>query len=184
MSDEFKWQRYFLKMAEHVASQSKDPSTKVGAVIINPKTKQVLSTGYNGFPQGVQDLPERYADRPVKYKLVAHAEMNAVVRAGRAGISVEGGHLFVVPTLMVPACCNECAKVVVQAGIEKIWYWQPEKIEDRWEELAQFTKILFEEGGVEHEGVPCVKLEDQLVINNVKTIVINEHAHGHENGHH
>jgi dCMP deaminase len=188
MSDEFKWQRHFLKMAELVAQQSKDPSTKVGAVIVHPETKHVLSTGFNGFPQGVKDLPERYAERALKYELVAHAEVNAIVRAGRRGISVEGGHLYVVPTLMVPSCCNNCAKYVVQAGITKLWYWEPVKVEDRWEQLAKFTRILFDEGGVEYQAVPREADIPQVLSNrqqeHLKTVVINEHAHGIENGHH
>ena len=67
-----RWILYFLKIARTIAEQSKDPSTKVGAVIVSPD-KQIISTGYNGFPVGVDDAPERYEDRPTKLKMVVHA---------------------------------------------------------------------------------------------------------------
>lgn len=182
-ASEYKWHVHFLKMAEHVALASKDPSTKVGSVIVHPETRHVLSTGYNGFPQGVKDTPERYNERAIKYELVAHAEVNAIVRAGRRGISVEGGHIYVIPTLMVPSCCNNCAKYVVQAGIKKLWYWEPLKVEDRWEQLAKFTRILFDEGGVEYEAVPR-ETNIPLVTSNrqqeaLNIVTLNEDVHGH-----
>ena len=83
------WDLRFLEMAKHVASWSKDPSTKVGAVIFDEQ-KRVVSLGYNGFPKGVDDDPKRYADRELKYRMVVHAEANAMIFAQRnlAGCSI------------------------------------------------------------------------------------------------
>ncbi len=65
------WNKRFLDLAEHVASWSKDPSTKVGAVVVDEK-KRVVSLGYNGFPRGVLDIDSRYNDRDTKHLFVAH----------------------------------------------------------------------------------------------------------------
>ena len=108
------WDEYFLDIAELVSTRSKDPSTKVGAVIVRDKT--ILSTGYNGFARGVNDnIPERY-DRPEKYLWTIHAEENAILNAGRIGIKTEGASLYVTP--MHP--CSNCALSIVQSGIKEV----------------------------------------------------------------
>lgn len=140
------WDKFFLGMAEYMASASKDPSTKVGAVIVDAHNN-VMGVGYNGFPRGVDDTSSRYNDREHKYPLVVHAELNAILSAGHRA---KGCTIYVVPTLMMPACCPECAKAVVQAGIVENVYWHNDKLEPRWEKMAMYTKILFEEGGVKY----------------------------------
>lgn len=105
------WNERFMCLAEHVAEWSKDPSTKVGAVIVNDK-KQVLAMGYNGFPRGVEDTPERYADRATKLNFVAHAERNAL---DNAFTSVEGATLY---STLYP--CSDCAKGIIQRGIKTV----------------------------------------------------------------
>ncbi|MGX9443904.1 deoxycytidylate deaminase [Nitrobacteraceae bacterium UC4446_H13] len=102
------WHLRFLDLARHVAAWSRDPSTQVGAVIVRPD-RTIASVGFNGFPRGVEDYPDRYADRPTKYQFVVHAEANAILNAHR---SVAGCALY--STLFT---CNECAKLIVQAGI-------------------------------------------------------------------
>jgi dCMP deaminase len=87
-----KWNERFLELAKHVASWSKDPSTQVGAIIVDPETRVVLGMGYNGFPRGVDDHPDRYANRELKYSLVVHAEANAILEAGK---TCNGATLFV-----------------------------------------------------------------------------------------
>lgn len=104
------WEEYFIRMAELVASRSKDPSTKVGCVVVS-YDNTVLSTGYNGLPRGVLDLPERM-ERPVKYLWTAHAEENAVAQAARNGISLDGATAYVTHS----PCCR-CARALIQAGI-------------------------------------------------------------------
>jgi len=106
-----KWDRRFLDLADHVSQWSKDPSTKVGAVIVDEK-KRVVSVGYNGFPRGVVDDEERYYDRATKLLFVAHAERNAL---DNAPLMVEGCTMYV-PLLP----CSECAKSIIQKGIARV----------------------------------------------------------------
>jgi dCMP deaminase len=106
-----KWDLRFLELADHIALWSKDPRTKVGAVIVDAK-KRVVSIGYNGFPRGVDDTPARYEDRPTKHLFVAHAERNAL---DNAPLMVDGCTIYV-PLLP----CNECAKSIIQKGITRV----------------------------------------------------------------
>jgi dCMP deaminase len=105
------WDIRFLELAKHVSSWSKDPRTKVGAVLVN-ETKQVMSVGYNGFPRGVFDLESRYADRPTKLMFVAHAERNAL---DNCFADTRGSTLYVT----LPPC-NECVKSIIQKGVKRI----------------------------------------------------------------
>ncbi len=74
------WDTFFIKMADHAATASKDPSTQVGCVLVDDK-RCVVGPGYNGFPRGVDDKPARLLDRSTKYLMVQHAEVNAVLNA-------------------------------------------------------------------------------------------------------
>lgn len=103
-----------MDMAVVVASRSKDPSTKVGCVIAS-EDKVVVSTGYNGIPSGVDDLPERM-ERPAKYLWTSHAEENAVAQAARVGARLRGGTAYVTH---MP--CARCARTLIQAGIVTVY---------------------------------------------------------------
>ncbi len=107
----YKWDCRFLELAKHVAQWSKDPSTQVGAVIVDD-LRRIVSVGYNGFPRGVVDSAERYEDRKQKYALVVHAEANAILSPQQ---SVRGCTLY---ATLHP--CEECAKLVVQAGLTRV----------------------------------------------------------------
>ena len=111
-----KWMNYFFKIAQVVSEQSKDPSTKVGAVIVT-SDKQIVSTGYNGFPVGIDDSEEKYNDRPTKLKYVVHAEANAITRAAKQGIKLNKCSMFVT----LPPCMN-CAKLIIQSGINQVCF--------------------------------------------------------------
>lgn len=104
-----------MQLAKEAASWSKDPSTKIGAVCIGSKG-QVLSTGYNGFPRGIDDSLTRYYDRELKYKMVVHAEMNAIFNATYNGVSLDGSTMYVhgLPV------CSDCAKGIIQVGVKRI----------------------------------------------------------------
>lgn len=132
------WDKRFLDLAEHVAQWSKDPRTKVGAVIADEK-KRVVSIGYNGFPRGVDDTPDRYEDRPTKHLFVAHAERNAL---DNAPLMVDGCTLYVP---LVP--CNECAKSIIQKGIARVVSYTPER--DGAGFNWHITISMFVEAGVE-----------------------------------
>lgn len=132
-----KWDRRFLELADHIASWSRDPSTKVGACIIDNK-RHVVSVGYNGFPRGVLDLDERYDNRETKLMFVAHAERNAL---DNAHSDVSGCTLY---TTLFP--CNECAKSIIQRGIKRIVAYEDERVTKHfnWE----VTRMMFQETNI------------------------------------
>lgn len=140
-----RWDERFMDMARLVSTWSKDPSTKVGAVLIDGhESRRVVSIGYNGFPRGVTDTEERLNERSVKYKLVVHAEANALVQA--YGGSIGGCVLY---SLKHP--CSDCAKLIVQMRLnEVVTYAQGEPSSDeRWREDREFARVILREGGVE-----------------------------------
>ena len=135
----------FIKIAEQVAAMSKDPSTKVGALILGPNL-EIRATGWNGFPRGVEDSPERLNDRPTKLKFTAHSEANAITNAARSGVSTDGCSLLV--TALHP--CGDCAKIIIQAGIKKVYAPLPE-IDGRWADSFEVAATMFREAGVSVE---------------------------------
>lgn len=136
-----KWVARYFEIAELVSSWSKDPSTKVGAIIVGDKG-QIISQGYNGFPRGVDDDENRYNDRETKYKFVVHAEMNAILNALYNGSPVVGASIFI-HNLPV---CQECAKAIVQSGISYVFINR--EIEGKWLDAWQFSKTMFREAGL------------------------------------
>lgn len=147
--NDLKWHIRFLELAKHISTWSKDPSTKVGAVIVDPETKQIVGTGYNGFPRGVDDSEERYADRETKYKLVVHAELNAILNANKF---VRGCDIYVYPTMMIPNSCPECCKAIAQSGIKRLFGFTPTEEASRhtkWKDLEKYSKIIQMENGFE-----------------------------------
>lgn len=133
----------YLPVAEAIAAMSLDPSTKVGAVAFDDKLN-IIATGRNGFPRGVKDSPERYEDRPTKYKLISHAEQNLVAQAAYGGRSLAGSTVLL--TSLYP--CSSCAKSLIQSGVVRIVSPNPDS-SARWAEEAAWSKIMFEEAGVE-----------------------------------
>jgi dCMP deaminase len=139
-----KWNRRYIDLAREVSTWSKDPSKKIGAVIVGEHC-QILSQGYNGFPRGVFDFEDRYNDRPTKYKYVVHAEMNAIYNATLNGVKCHGSSLYV---WGLPIC-SECAKGIIQVGIKHVYI--PNEsfgVNPMWDEAFEFSKSMFEESGV------------------------------------
>lgn len=140
MHDE-KWVRRFLELAKHVGSWSKDPSTKTGAVLVDG-FRRVLGTGYNGFARGVHDTAERLNDRPTKYKMVVHAEANAILNATA---DTHGSIMYVHPW----PPCSQCAALVIQAGVAVVIAPTPTPEQaERWGADFELTRKMFEEAGV------------------------------------
>lgn len=145
------FKEFFLNLANTVSSKSKDPSTKVGCIIAT-KENTVKSLGFNGFPHGVLDSEERYANRELKYKLIVHSEMNAICQAAKVGTSLNHCVLYVP---WIP--CSSCAKAIIQCGIDKVVIdgdskeYNNVELTKRWEEEFKLTKMMFEESGVELE---------------------------------
>lgn len=103
-----------MDMATLVASKSKDQSMQCGTVIIG-EGNTILTTGYNGFPRGVDDNNEEYHKRPQKYDWTEHGERNAIYNAARNGVKLLGSRAYI-----TGFPCVECARALVQAGIEEI----------------------------------------------------------------
>lgn len=138
-----KWDHRLLDLAKHVAAWSKDPSTKVGAILVDDQNI-VVGMGYNGFARGVFDSAARYNDRTEKYAYIVHAEVNAILAAGHRA---RGASLYVWPSFGVPNVCQDCAKFAIQAGVYEIVGGVPEEDNSRWaESLARARQMLVEAG--------------------------------------
>ena len=120
------WDKRFLKLAKHISEWSKDPSTKVGCVVVGPD-RELRSTGFNGLPRGIEDNEERLNNREIKYPLICHAEENAIMHAARIGISLKDCTAYVT---WPP--CTRCARSLIQAGISTIVYPENIEIPERW----------------------------------------------------
>lgn len=134
------WDRRFLGLAKYVAAWSKDPSTKVGCVLVD-SAHRILSLGFNGLPAGVSDSETRLQDRAVKLRLTMHAEENAILFA-RA--SVVGATCYTWP---LPPCAH-CAAVLIQSGIARVLAPQADAVlAQRWGvDLALSAEVLREAG--------------------------------------
>ncbi len=118
-ADYISWDEYFMGISLLSCCRSKDPNTQVGACIVNSENR-IMSVGYNGFPKGCSDdeYPwERSGEdqNETKYPFVCHAELNAILNAG--GNSLKGCKIYVA---LFP--CNECAKAIIQSGINEVIY--------------------------------------------------------------
>ena len=133
-----KWNTRMLALAELVAGWSKDPSTQVGAVIADGSNR-IVSQGYNGLPRGVSDDPAVLADRDEKLRRTIHAEINAVLFAGR---SVAGCTIYVTH----PPCAR-CAAVLIQSGIARVVHADRALRPDWAADLAS-ARAMFVEAGV------------------------------------
>lgn len=136
------WHARFLNLAAHIATWSKDPSTKVGAVAVGPD-REIRATGFNGFPRGVDDCDSRF-ERPLKYAFTAHAEANCIYQAARIGTSLHGCSLYV-----THPPCSECAKAIIQAGIAEVFCPSPDdEFLARWKESMAVSDAMFSEAGI------------------------------------
>lgn len=140
-----KWHNRYLDMALTVSKWSKDPNTKVGAVVVG-EHGQILSQGYNGFPRKIKDTDPRLSNREEKYKYVVHAEMNCIYNACLNGVSLKNAELYVYG---LPVC-SECAKGIVQTGIKKVIMCYSDDIRDNWKKSFEITEKMFSEAEVMH----------------------------------
>ncbi len=141
------WDHHWMEHAKQAAKPSKDPSTRVGCVIVNQKNR-IVATGYNGFPQRIHDTTDRWQNRPVKYQYVIHAEENAMANAVA---DLEGCTAY-----MTMAPCHNCMKMMIQRGIIRIVCPPPDTL--RWDDSHKLAREMAAEAGLswmEHfEGVP------------------------------
>jgi dCMP deaminase len=137
-----KWDLRFLELAKHISGWSKDPSTKVGSVIVDDLNR-IISMGYNGFPRHFNDREDLYADRETKLKYVCHAERNAL---DNAPCSVRFMTLY-----CTHPPCLDCQKSIVQNGIQRVVCYNDPKLVDRWG--LKFT--ILQQAGIELKGYNC-----------------------------
>ena len=137
-----KWDLRFIELARHISGWSKDPSTKVGCVVVG-EDREIRSTGFNGFPRGIDDDAERLADREKKYPLICHAEENAIMHAARIGVSLKDSTAYVT---WPP--CSRCARSLIQAGIREVVYSSSEEIPERWLEDFEISSGMLAEANV------------------------------------
>jgi dCMP deaminase len=132
------WDETFMHDAYWWARRSKDPRTKIGAVLVHWDSKDAISHAYNGFARKVNDdIPERW-ERPEKYFWVSHAESNAILNCSRTGRSAMGTIMF---TQGIP--CADCSNDIIQAGIKEIVVhkqWQEYELKFNWEKWKDSSK--------------------------------------------
>ena len=140
------WTDYFLSIAETVKEKSKDRRTQIGAVIVG-SANEIVSTGYNSFPRGIDDEQEDRQVRPEKYYWIVHAEMNAILNAARIGVSTKNCTMYL--TCGVP--CSDCCRGIINSGIKKIYckIQDTTRNRDHWDAHAARSRVMFEESGVE-----------------------------------
>lgn len=133
------WLTIYARMALIIADRSRDPDTKVGAVIVDPESKTILSMGYNGMPRRVDDnVMDRYR-RPDKYYYFEHAERNAIYNALRFGVPLNGSHLI---CTHIP--CAACTRAIIQVGINQVFTLETSIPEHRKEDVARAGEMLKE----------------------------------------
>lgn len=137
-----KKQLKFMAIADAYKAFSKDQSTQVGAVALDDRMN-VVSSGWNGFPRGVNDNVEARHKRPEKYEWTAHAEENLVAQAAYTGACLRGTTVLV--TSLYP--CSTCARLLSQAGVIRVV--APKMGNERWIDKNLIAKTIFEEAGVE-----------------------------------
>lgn len=136
------WDISFLQIAKQISKYSKDPSTQCGAIIV--KNKIIISSGYNGLPRHIEDRTERYENRDEKYKLIVHAEENAIFNAVRNSINILNTSIYVYG---LPVCSN-CAKSIIQSGITSVYYPFFKDVKEKWKESEKLTIQLFNEADI------------------------------------
>ncbi len=141
MNEPLSWPQYFMSLALVASLKSKDQSTQVGAVIIDNKSRKIVSSGYNGFPRYLDDnrIPQT---RPEKYFYVVHAELNAILHAQR-DLTDCTMYVTVFP-------CSECMKAVIQTGLKNIVYLNDLSGGD-WDESKKATMKLTDLAGIKIE---------------------------------
>jgi len=149
-TDYISWDKYFMGVALLSAMRSKDPSTQVGACIVNDKFR-IVGIGYNGFPYGVEDdaFPWENGDDFLnsKYPYVVHAEPNAILNST---VSLDNSTLYVT---LFP--CNECAKLIIQSGIKEVVY-----LEDKYHDELAFiaSRKMFDSAKIIYRKMEMISI--------------------------
>ena len=133
-----KWELRYLEMARLVSTWSKDPSTKVGAVIVD-SDNTVISVGFNGLPRRIKDTDQRLNNRDIKLKMIIHAEINAIITAKRP---LNGTTIYTYPFMS----CSQCAGMIIQSGICRHISYKTNN--ERWKDSFDLALEMFDEARV------------------------------------
>lgn len=147
-----RWDRHFLSLALKHAEMSKDPSTKVGAVIVGPD-REIVSVGFNGFPRGIEDSPERLNNRETKLKLMVHAEINACMACARIGTSSKHCTIYVAGDTWRGPPCTRCTVEIIQAGITEVVALPFAEALPRWRGDLITSLALLKEAGIRYREI-------------------------------
>jgi dCMP deaminase len=140
------WKEYFLNIAEQVKLKSKDKFTQIGVVIVG-KDNEILSTGFNSFPRGLNDNVNERQERPEKYFWLEHAERNAIFNAARIGVSLKDSTMY----MTCGVSCSDCARAIINSGIKTIYCNTIDSKStniELWND-AKRSLVMFEECGIE-----------------------------------
>lgn len=151
------WDEYYFKLVHTVREKSKDRSTKVGAIIVN-EHNEMLNTGFNGFPRGIDDDNELYHQRPRKYDMTEHAERNAIYQAAAGRGGTRGCHMYL-GFNPIRAICTDCARAIIQAGIVEVVGPYNVKFDGKgkqWTENCETAYFMLQEAGVKLRTVPWI----------------------------
>lgn len=148
-----KWDRRFLRVADEISTWSKDPSTKVGCVIVRPDNT-IAATGYNGFPPGADDSIEKYLDREYKYKHVIHAEANAL------SFLKDEIPLGYTAYITFP-CCPSCMSLLSNAGISRVVYYALRTEHRSTEWITHWLELLAESRVIAQEHDITINVYDK-----------------------
>lgn len=147
------WDELFMRHAYLIATKSKDPHSKIGAVIV--KNNIILSEGYNGIPRNVNDSISDRNERPEKYYWYEHAERNAIFNCAKEGIRVDGAILYCFATP-----CSDCARAIIQSGIIEVVIHEEwdlnigfNKNSSKWSESVKRTNDMFIESGLKFRKI-------------------------------
>lgn len=157
--DYISWDTYFMGIAKLSAMRSKDPNTQVGACIVSHDNR-ILSTGYNGTPNGIHDDDFKWSREgnslETKYFFVCHAEMNAILNFRGYKREFENAKIYVD---LFP--CNECAKLIIQSGIKEVIY-----LCDKYAntESVIASKMMFDNAGVKYRRLKCDTEEIKILL--------------------
>ena len=156
--DYISWDEYFMGVALLSAKRSKDPSTQVGACIVNDKNK-IVGAGYNGLPMGCDDDDFPWEKQgeflETKYPYICHAELNAILN--NIGMDLRGCKIY---TALFP--CNECSKAIIQSGITEVIY-----LSDKYKgsDIFKASKIMLDKATVKYRKVESKILQLVLSFN-------------------
>ena len=151
-TDRLRRDRHFLELALKHSELSRDPETRVGAVIVGPEG-EVRSMGYNRFAGGIKETAERLHDRDLKLSLMVHAELVAIVHAARVGIPLQGCTLYFAQTddtglVWGGVPCTRCTDHILLSGISEVVSYPAKRGASKWHKDWAFARELFRESGL------------------------------------